>query len=588
MSSYPISILEGESAINACKDHSFVEHWKELANSQQQKPTVIQEVEFVRSWYENYQAEYRPLLIFIEQNNNLLALMPLAMASDGRITHVGDHQGEYHGWLSLAEYEEQFIIDTLVYLKQHQKVTSWKWLWMPVNSSTAWTRSPALQKAGVYVALEKTESLIWDLSQKDKLAKMWKSKSNKAKIRRFKKRGNYRFERISEPEVAEGVIKEYMQWQVDFRKEPVNDNLPFGYDRNKADFYSALAHFPNANHFTVLWLDDIPIASHFGQCTDDTVFLGLTAYEPSESKNSPGTILMMELGKLLEEEGYKTFDLTPGAEYKERFANASQTLYQPTVYFSKGAYRKGRIKNRLASFGKYILLEVFKQDKAKLKNRKASLKSFIQSLKNGTYLSRLQRWLSHQEEVVVYRLSPELLKYPWMVELPALNKARDLMHYKDKHPFMSRKELLSEALNHYGKGMKSVSAVDKGKLIMLGWIGGGKIEVPIQGIPLTIGMEGVGVLASPLYVSSEHDFEHAFVSYLKLLCETYRESKEEIMVSLLKHQQLPKMIMEKNLIEKVATFSMSRSLGRPYSMRKVDHAVASPTFEQKVSTEKQH
>src|SRR4029077_14787197 len=121
-------------------------------------------------------------------------------------------------------------------------------------------------------------------------------------MNRFKKQGGFYLERIRDKERTRQLFK-VLRSQCDFRQEVTQGVRPFADNPRKEPFFLERQNFPESNHFTVLWSNGRPASCHVGACGKDTLLLGLTAYDPTESLNSPGKVHLIELARMLKEEG---------------------------------------------------------------------------------------------------------------------------------------------------------------------------------------------------------------------------------------------------------------------------------------------
>lgn len=340
-----IRIVQGDDAWSLLQDKAFIGAWSALARADQ-KATLNQEYPFVSTWYEQYADAYSPLLCLgYDHNDVLVGLIPLAQNTrNGELTHAGGGQAEYHGWIAAPQIDQDFLIASLVALYQQLPIERWTWRWLPPGAPLEWLDSEILREAGIFVTCMNQRAPLLDLSDAAKVKKITRNKSIKSKINRYKRRGDFRLERIVSVERAEELLP-ILREQCDFRQGAVNDATPFRSDRNKFQFFAQRMRYPDVNHFTVLWLDDKPIAFHFGACDSDRVLLGLTSYDPVESRNSPGTLLLTELIALLAQEGYRYYDLTPGENsYKDRYANRQEPVCMPT--FVRSRFDKAKLETR--------------------------------------------------------------------------------------------------------------------------------------------------------------------------------------------------------------------------------------------------
>lgn len=332
----------GHRARGLLEDPTFVERWQALAASDP-KFTLLQEPAFVRAWFRAYGGDHDPVLATGTSGGELQALLPLALGlRDRRLSHVGGGQAEYHGWISTPEVASEFPPRALAMLRKAVPFDTWHWRWCPPGTTLGWEDDPALHREGLHAVVEWRPSPVLDLTDGAKVDRLLDNRSLRSKINRYKRDGGYRFERIRDAVRTRGLIDEFAR-QCDFRQEVVNGVRPFADDLRKADFFVRRQDFPDSVHFSVLWNGERPVAFHLGGCDGHTCLLGASAYAPSDARNSPGTLLLVELARALRAEGYERLDLTPGTDpYKQRFATGEQLLARVTLHGSRGGAARAR------------------------------------------------------------------------------------------------------------------------------------------------------------------------------------------------------------------------------------------------------
>ena len=331
---FEIKIVNGKGAKDLLQDKSFNIQWKELV-FQDEKVTVIQEPSFVTPWYEAYENKYEPVLVLGFDNlSNLVGLIPLAYSiKENHLTHAGSHQAEYHGWLCKRAIDQSFPIKALSALKHKYNLKEWQWRWLPPGSNVSWLYAEELRKENIYVRIAKEDSPLLDLRDEAKIKKIGQNKSLRRKINRYENK--LQLEKIISFDRAKEVF-DILVDQYDFRNLAAHGITQFASDKNKKPFYLNRLRYPEYNHFSILWSQDIPIAFNLCTCDSNTAYLDINGYNPCEERNSPMNILILKLIELLLKEGYRYIDLTPGgAAYKERYCNLRQKLYKPTFYFSR-------------------------------------------------------------------------------------------------------------------------------------------------------------------------------------------------------------------------------------------------------------
>jgi len=476
---WKLSVVRDKEVFSLIEQEKFITSWKQLAKIDN-KVTVIQEPPFVITWYKQYQFEFEPLLLLgHDLVDNLVGFMPLARNRNNHfITHAGYRQGEYHGWIARTEIDEDFPVACVTAVKNLFNPRIWKWRWLPPGTSTNWLNSKSLTENHIYVKYRKQESPLWDLNNPDKLKKLLANKSTKSKINRYKKRGSFFLERVKDKEKTRQLMP-LLRSQCDFRQEAVHGTTPFLSDANKADFYVERQNYPDANHFTVLWSDGKPVAFHFGACDHQTVYLGLSTFDPVEVKNSPGSLLFTELGKMLRDEGYRYFDLTPGGdEYKERYANSYQSIYLPTFYFNRTDKIMADLKEKTRKLVKKALIKLsINPEKIyrigdylhRIPNRlkRITLKKLFKALTRTVY----------EKKVYIYYRKNLKEIVPPPVDDPEVHVQRyeDLLAYTGGAG-VSRSELVSRAMNRFARGEILYTITQNGVLAYYGWIAAGGQE----------------------------------------------------------------------------------------------------------------
>lgn len=465
-------LVTDEKARLLMKTPAFLMAWKGLvANSN--GFNAFQEPSFVITWYDHYSALYQPVLaLAYNQEEKLVSFMGLAWHKKSKfITHAGAHDAEYHGWLSNSEFEIKFLKLTFQSLQDQFSISIWKWGWLPSADS-----EKIIQKAlpeGMYILQENRPAPVWDLSKAEKLRKFRKSKSIKSKISRYKRRGNYRFEIIDDNKRFQEVLSVAKE-QYDFRQEASFNEKPFTDDPNKESFCIAI-HAAGVAHASVLWLDDKILSFHLGVGDKNRVCLGINSYDPTESKQSPGTLLLIELAETLLSNGYVCFDLTPGSDsYKDRFANNYNDLARPTIYFNSKAMLKGKITLNAFTQVRRILA-FFKLNTNEVRRIKNNLLESLQNIRlnivEHNAFKRLKSFIFNKEIYYLYQqVEPVSIDASGNALKVDRQKFMDLQAYSGSTPFLSKRLLFSSALRKFNKGETLFTVVQNERLEWFVWM----------------------------------------------------------------------------------------------------------------------
>ncbi len=448
-----LKILRRDESLAIIKDDSFIAEWKSLAKASKEF-TLIQEPDLVVSWYQAYQDQYDPLMVVATGDyENIVGILPLAISlDDGGLSHAGHGQAEYNGWIVKQEIEEDFLVQSLILLKQECNLSKWDWGWLPPHANTDWLQSEKLTAQGIYVNLGHCELPVYDLSDTDRIAKIKKSKSTKSKINRLKRVGDLKIERITDSARAKEVFGDLKKIS-NFRNLAVYDNMPFvGENSNKENWH--LDHLDGSGgvHFTVLWQGDEFLACNFGFCSDDTVIIGLFTYNPVQGAHSPGNVFLIELIDFITNEGFKTLDLSPGGDpYKERFCNKHITLTKPVFCFSKVSKYKNDtityVKNKVKEKYSYRDIIGFKT------NLKKRVNEFR---KNANNEYELLKFTSKDQSVSKIEV--------------ACQKFDDLLLYKESNGHKKRSEVVFSSLKNFERGDFLYTLVQDDALVFYSWV----------------------------------------------------------------------------------------------------------------------
>lgn len=466
---FTTKIIAGNEVWILIEKNYFISSWLQLAE-EDKKTTVFQQPQFVIPWYKEYISSFNPILcLAYDTGENLVGIMPLARnLSNDFITHAGDIQAEYHGWVSSPEINEDFPIKCLITINQTFRPKFWQWRRLPPETPMDWLSSKLLADENIYVKHIKQHSPIVNLHDKERWRTILKEKSIDDKIDSHKNKGAYFIERIKDKNRTKELMGT-LKIQYDFIQEAVQDNTKFEDDRSKANFYIERQNSPDANHFTVLWSKEKPLAFHFGTCDKQTLYLGLIAFDPVESKNSPETLLLVELAKLLVEEGYHYIDLAFRGNNWARFSSAMLETYSPVFYFDKKERTKAGI---IEIFNKGLLKLGVKP--SQVKKIKSIIKQLPSKLNKNTFLKRVSRFrelIYEKRSYLYYKLKQE--KLPVMRERDPDIKVQhyeDLLKHSGSNPWLTKHHLASEALKRFSEGEILYTITKNGVLAHYGWM----------------------------------------------------------------------------------------------------------------------
>ncbi|MFK7794237.1 MAG: GNAT family N-acetyltransferase [Gammaproteobacteria bacterium] len=450
-----VKIIRGDDALKHASDEAFLSEWKSLADNTPHK-TVFQQSEFVSLWFHHYQQQFEPILVVgYSESKELVGLIPLAIEKNSSIlTQAGAQLAEYSGWLCISNYSNAFLGAAFKSIKSEVTFSQWKWTYIAPGTDTSWLRSNQLKSTGIYAQFESMDSPILDLHDEEKLKKVLKNKSVKSKINRLKRKGELKIERITEESRALELMNQVTDL-VNFRHESAHNDAAFEDDQLQRSFYEARSRNLKDNHFSVLWAGEKLLAFHYGYIDKDSIYIGLSAFDPTESKHSPGVIFLIYLANLLTEEGIRYIDLTPGGdEYKERFSNAHNLLYIPTFHTSILKQSKQSLKKNCKSLAVNALRKCnIDKDQLKMQFKKES-KTKIYS----------------RNDFDLYSIKSDRYEIKQPHQNTNIQSFSDLLDYKPSDNDISRQSILSDATYRFSREDTLFTIHQDSQLYAFSWL----------------------------------------------------------------------------------------------------------------------
>jgi Acetyltransferase (GNAT) domain len=436
-------------------DPAFQEFWDRLYEACPWK-TAFQSRLFVDTWYQHYQTEFEPVLLY-STDPGTPALLPLARNGNAVVV-AGAHQAEYQAWLA-REGEPGFLPEALRLLRERFEFDTLSFKYLPPGFPVR-----ILPKEIADVQLIRRP--LMRVNPADKLAASLKKKSNKSRLNGIRQGAELILEHITDArrlgEVLDEVILMY-----DFRQGAVNNSMPFEEDQQKKAFHLALARVPGLMHCSILRCGNQLFAALLGLCSRNTVHSGVFAHSPLSGKYSPGKLHLLLLGMKLQEEGFTFLDLTPGGyEWKDRFATEHDAVHRATIYGSRAARKRAALKQGAIDAAKRIAAVLNMPTEAAGKRWRR-----FSGLRVRGALKRIRSWFWMSAEVRIYRAEAAKVKREGSPSEASKNQLRDLLQAPPTKSGKTRAEFLSQALRRLEGGDHHVYAhVEKGEIVRSGWL----------------------------------------------------------------------------------------------------------------------
>ena len=407
--------LWGSEAQRLLDTPAFLEQWAALSDACPWG-TCYQSAPFVTTWYRCYADQFDPVIATSESGGRLSGLFTLALEkSTGALHAAGTYHAEYHVWLAAPADSREFIDAALRSLSLAWPRAHLGLLFVPPNTPLDWTAHWRWQ-----CALRPVSRPLMGTQPADAVRESLRKKSNKSRLSRLQKQGVVTFDRLSDSGELRAALEEIADF-CDFRQGGAHGVLPFQGDPRKKNFYCSLMEQPGLLHATVLRVGGRIASAHIGQCNKNEVVLGILAHSPFFAGYSVGKLHLLLLGKQLETEGFRALDLTPGGEFKDRFATHHDEAYVLDLFFSRSDARAYHTERALIDFGKrFIETDRVKDALRKVRHKAALIRPPALAASLGR---RLRRFFYSHREYRIYRFPADTVARP-----PAGRMRRDCLH----------------------------------------------------------------------------------------------------------------------------------------------------------------
>jgi len=465
-----IGIFGGVGAMALVHDQAFQEKWQKLYDKCPWG-TVFQCESFISTWYESYQSQYTPLVVVGRgQDGELLGMLALAVdEATGELVVAGESQAEYQTWLADPRYSDMFIELALDELKQHFPNRALMFLFVPPSTPLQWASRKGGWGNSCFV--RSLPRALMDIGDGTSFQKSLRKSSNRSRLNRLQKLGNLRFEHIVDPDGLESVFDEIMTYS---RLRLANKVESTGNDPLKKDFYVNMMRKQGLLHATVMRVNESLVSAHIGVYNRNQVLLGIIAHSPFFARHSPGKLHLLMLGMELAKEGVPTFDLSPGGEYKERFATRHDRVHTLQVFFNRRHCARYKINREIISRGK-AALEAVRIDPVKIKDAAIRARQKFSRLRARdipwALLRRIKKLVYRQDEFRIYTYDVEKVRHLPAPKLMNRDDISDLLAYQPAESWQPPADkFLEEAVKNMEAGDHIYTRVEGGRLIHYGWL----------------------------------------------------------------------------------------------------------------------
>jgi len=451
-------LVRGAAAEALLREPAFLEGWRRLWEDCPWA-TAFQSAAFATTWYRVYREVYEPALVIERASDGTLAgLLTLAVGREtGAWRVAGLRQAEYQAWLAEPDDRGGFVEQALR-LAFAAGAGRLDFLYLPADAPLGWAETGPLRRR---VLRRRWSRPLMRLDDPAWIRKSLAKRGNKSRLKRLGRDGELRLELVTERARLAEVLGCFTSL-CDFRHGAAHGTLPFHDDPLRGPFQLALMEHPGLLHATLLRSGDRLLAAHLGLSHRGVLYNGLLTYSPFEARNSPGKLHVLLMGRLVAEDGFSCFDLTPGDDpWKERFANAGEQVTEVTVY--RSVLRRNAVAGALAAKA------LARRALSGLGLAPTALRQALVELLRGGPSAWLGL-LGRRERLRVFQLAAG---QPLEATVPEGMAQDDLGHLVD-HLFSRRREtpsgFLADALVRLEQGQHFLSLRRDGRLGLLAWL----------------------------------------------------------------------------------------------------------------------
>lgn len=318
---------------------SYRTAWNQLA-ALSPTSTIFQTFEWYESWWEAFGEAYTIQSLLGFRDGELAAVAPFMANRAWRygclqraLEFIGGPPSDYLDLLYRDPHDAQMLVEA------YQTALPWDFLQLdriPAVSPTVnlLTRTfPGWR--GTRFVCDQSFAYVFDSVNdgSDILCK----KSLRRHENGLKKAGALKVLHLTQSEEIEPYLESFFTQHIT-RRAQTRDASHFLDPRYKK-FYRLLTHRLASQGwllFTVVTLDNEPVAFHFGFTYGQKLLWYKPAFAPAHAHLSPGEVLLAALFRYCQEHGLRELDFTIGAEpFKARFSNTVRCNYRVEAFRSQ-------------------------------------------------------------------------------------------------------------------------------------------------------------------------------------------------------------------------------------------------------------
>ena len=306
--------------------------------------SVFQTYQWHRSWWSTYGQAYEPLFVTVSNGGSTDGVAPLMAertSTRGKVVRfIGDGRSDY---CDLLAGNNGSVVTAMVRaLKDYGRWDILDLGNIPSESGTVDMLKAACASAGLRMMVHDhyvCPTLVIRGHQQAAL-KMLNKPSLRRRQNYFERIGKLSFRDLTKRAEIDVYLETFFNQHV--ARWTGTNNPSLFHDAANRSFYRDLASRLDGTQwllFSVVDLDGVPIALHYGFDYRDTLTFYKPSFDPAFSWGSPGLVLVRHLIKRAIDEGRRELDFTIGdEEFKRRFTNTVRKTVNVQVYRDPARY----------------------------------------------------------------------------------------------------------------------------------------------------------------------------------------------------------------------------------------------------------
>ena len=311
--------------------------WKDLAGRAGAAEVFLSRA-WIRAWWNNFGDGFRLYFITAEEGGEVIAFAPLMLDRRRRVRFIGDGSADYVDF-AVATDEAGVTHGFLDFLHDNRSI--WKsGLFRNVPEASSLGRSllrPDDSQLVLWKSLTIDAPSLLIRGHEESARAMLAKYSLRRSETRLRRKGKLEYRVFRSASEAKDQWPRFFE-QHRLRSRDARRKSAFSdarYRRFVQDLFESDTD-SSLTHFSGLFLNEHPVAYHFGLVSDNRLLWYKPSFDPGFAEDSPGLALIRNLIEFALTNDFDELDFTIGAEaFKQRFCNVTRRVHSIRAYHSR-------------------------------------------------------------------------------------------------------------------------------------------------------------------------------------------------------------------------------------------------------------